>query len=283
MGMRTALLVWCVASVACTEKQPAAQPEVIGRTPDAAPALPAATTAPVASASAPTPTPTPTPAPELSAEVAKRVQRWKLATINRVVKDAAGRVPGYPANPDVIQTENSRHGVFDVIAASVPVPVMAGGAEDTHEMLVVTKHGEVALRNAPDVIGLCDVNGDGRPDLVLKDVTVVADMPNGPLVLKVGDKGGAYGWRTVRITTLDGKPALVATTETNTSREVGAMRAGGYMAQSSKGILEEVTLRWDGKRLAAVGRKPIETAADADARQREFAEEARKEEALRGR
>lgn len=279
MGMRTAWLVFGAACVACTEKQPAAQPEVIGRAPDAA-ASGAPVPAAIASASAP---PAPLPVPELSPEAEKRVQRWKRATIDRVVKQYATTVPGYPADPASIQTENSRYGVFDVIAASIPTPVMAGGAEDTHEMLVITKQGQVALPNAPDVIGLGDMNGDGRPDLVLKDVTVVADMPNGPLVLKLGDKGGAYGWRTVRITTHEGKPALVATTETNTSREVGVMRSGGYMAQSSKGILEEVTLQWDGKRLAAVGRKPIETAADAEARQRGFAEDARKEEALRGR
>lgn len=178
-----------------------------------------------------------------------------------------------------LSTENARHGAFDVITATIPEPIMAGGAEGSREMLVVTAAGDVALRNAPIFAGLGDVNGDGREDVFFRDGTVVADMTNGPMVLKVAAKGGAFGWRDLRLGEHEGKPALLGTTETNTSREVGAARAGGYFAFTTKGLREDVTLQWDGKKLAQVARRPLETQAEAAARAKLFADYNRLEDA----
>jgi hypothetical protein len=271
-------LLASLALVACKHKATVLAPEpaeagVVASASAAPPAMTASASAAPSAAPAP---------PELSADVEKRVERWKARLIKDVVdswpyKDQQPLTMG----PEAVTTENSRYGVFDVISASVPTPVMAGGAEDTHDLLIVTPQGQLALQSAPTVVGLCDINGDGRPDLVLSDVTVVADMPNGPLPLKIAAKGGAFGWRECRIATFEDKPAIIATTETNTSHDVGELRAGGYTVHQSKGLLEEVTLRWDGKRLVQAARAPIETPDQAAARQKEFADEAKKDADLR--
>ena len=100
----------------------------------------------------------------------------------RMAHDGRRAEHGYEGTTDMVKTEATRHGPFDVIAASVHTPVVAGGADDTHEMLILTPQGELEVENAPDVIGLADLTGDGRTELVFRDVTVVSDMPNGPLL-----------------------------------------------------------------------------------------------------
>jgi len=273
-----------LGSLGCKPKPLQPEPGLDASTPasasasaSTAPTASAASVAPPASASA-SPAEPPVEHPPLTPEVSARVERWRA----RIGKRYAG-LPKEMGDPSYfvghIEMVNTRHGDFDVIVANVPTPVMAGGADDTHQLLVVTKQGELALQDAPPVVGLADVNGDGRMDLVLKDVTVVADMSNGPLALKLAAKGGAYGWRECRIGSHEGKPAIVATTETNVEREIGAMRAGGYMDRHSKGVLEAVTLQWDGKRLAQVDRKPIETPEQAAERERKFVEENKEQEA----
>lgn len=250
----------------------AAPPAVAVAAPPAVAATPAVDAPPAVDAS--TPETVPEPAAPMSPELTARAERWR----QRIHKRVWGRLVAMAWPVGAITLENHPRGAFDVVRARVPAPIVAGGGDDTFELLVVTKSGELALQNGPDTVGLVDLDGDGRDELVLKDVTVVADKANGPLLLPIGAKGGAYGWRDARIGTHEGKPALFATTETNTSREIGAVRAGGYIQQESKGILEEVILVWDGKRLADAGRRPLETEAQAAARAREFAEEARAEE-----
>lgn len=264
----------------CRDKN-AAKPEPVDAAPSASVAVPASPppSARPSAVAEPDPPPVHVLEPDKDAEIspaaAKRVEAWKKREIK--VRWTYQEL-GQPTD-EAFKTEYARYGgVFEVISATVMNPVMAGGRDPSYEMLIVTKSGEVE-RVTSDVIGLVDLNGDGRRDLVLKSVTAIADMPNGPLVLKIGDKGGAYGWRECTITTYEGKPALAAVTQTDTSTEIGAIRVGGYMEQRTQGIREEVLLQWDGKKLAAVSRKPLETAAEADARKKKYDAENAVEEA----
>lgn len=281
MKRASVVVLVSLSLVACRDKN-AAKPEPIdASSPSASVALPASPPPSVSASAVAVPEPPavrvlePDKDAEISPAAAKRVEAWRKREIKMrwTYKEL-----GQPMDED-FKTEYARYGgVFEVIDATVTNPVMAGGREPSYEMLIVTKSGEVE-RDKSDVIGLVDLNGDGRRDLVLKSVAAIADMPNGPLLLKIGDKGGAFGWRECTLTTYEDKPALAAVTQTDTSHEIGAIRVGGYMEQTTKGIREEVILQWDGKKLAAVSRKPLETAADAEARKKKYDAENAVEEA----
>ena len=168
---------------------------------------------------------------------------------------------------EAVHLTTQRQGAFAVVVAKFPQDPADGTAGEAEESLIVTKEGELELKGGANVEGLADLDGDGRPDLVLGDVTAIADMPSGPLELVVRDKGGAFGWSAVRIGTHEGKPALIATTETTSVQCIECARGGfGFTRTHIKGVIEEVTLAWSGKTLAAVARKPMETAAEAAAR-----------------
>jgi hypothetical protein len=187
---------------------------------------------------------------------------------------------GTTFTPESVTLTTRREGAFAVVVAKIPPDPRTGDFIEATESLIVTKAGDLELKGSPSVEGLADLNGDGRPDLVLGDVTAIADLPTGPLELVVSDKGGAFGWNGVRIGTHEGRAALIATTQTNSTQCIECERGGfGYSATQSKGIIEEVTLVWNGKTLAAVARKPMETAAEAATRARELDAETKRQAA----
>ena len=105
-------------------------------------------------------------------------------------------------------------GVFEILFAS---PANGTAA------LVLTPNG--ALRTDADtVVGLEDLDGDGRKDLVLSHressdsfgFEVVADRPIGPTKVEVYSflqNNGTYAWANVSLGVFRGKPALLAITQ----------------------------------------------------------------------
>lgn len=201
------------------------------------------------------------------AVVEQRSAKWRARIFGRNFDPKRLKELSIELTQDNIRMKTERKGAFAIAVASFPVDPADGTMGDAEESLVVTKEGEVELKGAARVEGLADLDGDGRLDLVLAQVTAIADKPTGPLELVVSDKGGAFGWSEVRVGTHDGKPALVATTRTDSSECIECARGGfGYSRTRIKGPVEEVTLAWNGKTLAAVARKPMETQAELAAR-----------------
>lgn len=278
-----ALALTAVAIPACTRAVPAE------RAPEARPLPPPRASA---SASAPAPTvATPTAsasAPPVSsarepqlgpadAVVEERSAKWRARIFGRSFDPKRLKELSIELTPESIRTKTERKGAFAVVVASFPVDPADGTLGESEETLVVTKDGEAELKGSSAIEGLADLDGDGRLDLVLGSVTVIADKPTGPLELVVGDKGGAFGWKEVRIAKHGEKAALVATTQTDSGQCIECARGGfGYWRAQIKGPIEEVTLAWNGKTLAAVARKPMETAAELGARVKEAEAENRR-------
>jgi hypothetical protein len=266
-----ALALAAAAAPACTraapaERAPEARPLPTGRASASAPVPTAAT--PTASASAPPVSSAREPQlGPADAVVEERSAKWRARIFSRAFDPKRLKELSIEVTQDNIRLKTERKGAFAIVVASFPVDPADGTLGETEESLAVTKEGAVELKGAARVEGLADLDGDGRLDLVLGGVTVIADRPTGPLELAVGDKGGAFGWSDVRIAAHEGKPALVATTRTDSSECIECARGGfGYSRTRIRGAVEEVTLAWNGKILAAVARKPMETQAELAAR-----------------
>ncbi len=200
-------------------------------------------------------------------ELKARVEQWKKKLVSE------NRVTPQSADGSVLSGEMEA-GVF-VVSVVGPAAALPSGVS-----LVLTKEGELETESG-SILGTADLNGDGRPDLVLLQggpFSVFADTATGPKLLAVSDRGGAYGWRTVRLAERDGKPALIATTETHEPEEQGC-GPRNPTAGKITGITEEVTLQWNGAALAPVARKPMETAAQVAVLQRAWEAGVRKREA----
>jgi len=270
-------IVIATATPACTRAAPAE------RAPEAQPLPPRssvpAAASPSASASSASSAREPLAAPQ-DAALEQRSSKWRARVFNRNFDPKKLKDLSVELTQADIRLKTERKGAFAVVVASFPVDPQDGTQGDAEESLVVTKDGELELKGGARVEGLADLDGDGRADLVLAGVTVIADKPTGPLELLLGDKGGAFGWSEVRVGAHEGKPALVATTRTESSECIECARGGfGYTRTQIKGAVEEVTLTWNGSRLAAVARKPMETPAELAARVKEAEAENRRKSA----
>jgi hypothetical protein len=120
-----------------------------------------------------------------------------------------------PAPDGSVSTSFTKAASFTV--AVVDSPSWAEIKDD--EALVLTNEGELEATGS-SVVGTADLDGDGRPELVLSSgtsgpsFTVFADTGQGPKKLGVGDRGGAHGWKSVRLAERDGKHVLIAITQT---------------------------------------------------------------------
>ena len=256
------------AASACNRKSSAERaPEATPLAPDGAASVVVAP--PVPASALPRPSSSPAAQTEGPADTAveQRSATWRARVFKRSFDPKRLEQLGVKLTVDAVHLETQRQGAFAVVVASFAQDPGDGTAGELQESLIVTRDGELELKGGAKVVGLADLDGDGRPDLVLGDVTAIADRATGPLELVVRDKGGAFGWSAVRIGTHDGKPALTATTETTSVQCIECARGGfGFSRTLVKGVIEEVTLAWNGKQLAAVARKPMETAAEAAAR-----------------
>jgi hypothetical protein len=122
--------------------------------------------------------------------------------------------------PDVLVTTN----VYTCCTPGGAVGVLLGNGDGTFQPAVTYHSGQIFIPPASSRLAVADVNGDGKPDLIVED-TECCNSANGAVSVLLGNgdgtfkpvvtyKSGAGGWGTsvaVADVNGDGKPDIVAT------------------------------------------------------------------------
>ena len=171
------------------------------------------------------------------------IQRWKDANVMYA---------------PITTMRSQKTGPFEVIFGGVNFE--AGNPNTSaNPCLVLTATGELQVQGT-EVVGLADLDGDRRPDVVigrtiqtdwtqaLQPFVLVRNLPGGPVEVAPPDPEDAV-WGSVDIGTFAGRPALVALA-------IGRETQG--MSFKATGKNEMVTMGWNtaAKGLVVLARKP---------------------------
>jgi hypothetical protein len=122
--------------------------------------------------------------------------------------------------PDMLVTTN----VYTCCTPGGAVGVLLGNGDGTFQPAVTYHSGQTFIQPASSRLAVADINGDGKPDLIVED-TACCNSANGAVSVLLGNgdgtfqpvvtyKSGAGGWGTsvaVADVNGDGKPDIVAT------------------------------------------------------------------------